>query len=82
MFLADKKRILELETSVKQLRNDMKALQASWDDQRLSIANLKEQAIKAINRLDQRARREEQRKNGDEPTEKPINPMAARLLGR
>ena len=64
MFLAHR-RVLELETAVKQLRNDMANLTSSMDSERLQLADLKEQAIRTINRLQQQKRREDQKPNGD-----------------
>ena len=80
MLFADKKRLAEVETSLIQLQIKFEAIESAWSTERMSLANIKEQAIKAVNRLDQRARRAEQKENGGEPEEKPINPMAQRLL--
>ena len=78
MFVA-RIRVLELETKVLQLKNDMKALQAAWDTERLQLADLKEQAIRTTKRLQQQNRREPKEPNG-EPEEKKISPAAANLL--
>ena len=78
MFLA-KSRVLELETKVKQLKNDMKAIQSAWDSERIHLADLKEQAIRTINRLQQQKRREPKEPE-PEPEEKRMSPAAAKLL--
>lgn len=78
MFLAEK-RLLALETAVKQVENDNRAMRATLDSERVELANLKEQAIRAINRLRQREVRAEP--NGDpKETPKPMNPLAQELL--
>ncbi len=79
MFLAYR-RLLECETAVKQLRNDMSALTSSMDSERVQLADLKEQAIRTINRLQQQKRREPKEPNGDPVQTKPPNPLAAQLL--
>lgn len=79
MFLAHK-RILELETAVKQVRNDMSALSSAWDSERVQLADLKEQAIRTINRLQQQKRREPQDPNGDKAPAIPPNPLAEQIL--
>lgn len=79
MFLAHR-RVLELETAVKQLRNDMTSLASAWDSERVHLADLKEQAIRTINRLQQQKRREPQEPNGDSAPKKEPNPLAVELL--
>lgn len=79
MILA-KSRVLELETRVKQLENDFSALRSTMDSERVQLADLKEQAIRTINRLQQQKRREPKEPNG-EPVKKEISPMARRILG-
>lgn len=79
MFLAHK-RLLELETGLKQVRNDMDSLRSTLDSERVQLADLKEQAIRTINRLQQQKRREPKEPNGD-PVEAPApNPLAAHIL--
>jgi len=78
MFLA-KQRILELETAVKQLRNDFTHLSSTMDSERVQLADLKEQAIRTINRLQQQKRRAEPNGEPVEPPKAP-NPLAVNLL--
>lgn len=78
MFIATK-RLLEAETALKQLQNDMKALQSQWDMERIHLADLKEQATRTINRLQQQKRREEAKEPNGEP-QRPMNPLAQQLL--
>ena len=78
MFRA-RSRILELETTVKQLENEIRALRREWEMEQVHLADLKEQGRRALSRIAQRDRRE---KNG-EPAEappKPMSPAAAALL--
>lgn len=78
MFIAEK-RILALETTVRQVVNDNLAMRATLDSERVELANLKEQAIRAINRLRQREVRKEPNGEPAEPV-KPMNPLAASIL--
>ncbi len=78
MFIAEK-RILALETAVKQVVNDNFAMRATLDSERVELANLKEQAIRAINRLRQREVRKEPNGPPADPP-KPMNPLALNIL--
>lgn len=78
-MLIAKARFLEVETAVKRLKNQMADIQSAWDSERVHLADLKEQAIRTINRLQQQKRREPKEPNG-QPVEKPMNPMAQRIL--
>ena len=79
MILATK-RLLEVETRQKQLENDIAAFRAHLDSERVELANLKEQTIRAINRLRQREVRGEPKEPNGEPAPKPISPLAAAIL--
>lgn len=65
---------------MKQLQNDMSALTSSMDSERVQLADLKEQAIRTINRLQQQKRREPQEPNGGPEAKKDPNPLALELL--
>lgn len=78
MFRAQK-RILELETTVKQLENEIRALRREWEMEQVHLSDLKEQGRRVLSRIAQRDKRE---KNG-EPAQaepKPMSPAAAALL--
>lgn len=80
LWKRDESRILELETAVKQLGNDVQALKNQWDTELVALSNIKEQVNNAISRLDMRAKRAKPKEEPEPAPPRPVNPLAERLL--
>lgn len=57
----DARRILDLDNKVGRLTNDVKALQDRWDTERIALADIKEQVLNTLRRLEQRETRARRR---------------------
>ena len=81
----DAKRMLELDLQVGRLANDVRALKAEWETELVNLADIKEQVLNTIRRLEQRHLRA--RKKEEEATQVPdpsdgLDEVSRRVLER
>lgn len=80
----DARRILDLDNSVGQLRNDVQALKSQWDNERIALHDIKEQITNTLRRLEQRhtrAKKAEEEQASPTPSE-PHDEVTERILER